>query len=333
LRDLQAAPQVERLLLWDEDPGAAQEAAAILPKAEVWEAPWGEVLEREEIPVVCTLLPNRENGAAVLEAIRAGKHVYSDKPGARTAAEMAQILAACEQTGCHFCPCYPWRVDPMALEIRELIREGALGDPWSCSAAWMTSTAKARGPQHWLFHQEISGGGILSWLGCHWIDLLSFLLDSPVQEVSAIVATRCTEDIDVEDSASLSLRFANGVLGNLRAGYALNPFDGYRPSDLGLTLEGSLGSVIWRADMRSGYELRSAASAVRGCAFREIRARYDDGVRGEGYALAHLTAFLEAARGRGDPPATARDALHVLRVIEAAYRSSRERQHVDVRAD
>jgi len=86
----------------------------------------------------------------------------------------------------------------------------------------VTSQVKSRNPKHWLFDRSISGGGILSWLGGHYIDLLCYVMDADIVSVSAVVDTLSGEDIDVEDVASLSFRFSNGALGRLQAGYQLS---------------------------------------------------------------------------------------------------------------
>ena len=60
----------------------------------------------------------------------------------------------------------------------------------------VTSQVKFRNPKHWLFDRSISGGGILSWLGCHYIDLLCYIMAADITSVSAVVDTLSGEDID-----------------------------------------------------------------------------------------------------------------------------------------
>ena len=70
-----------------------------------------------------------------------------------------------------------------------------------------------------------------------------------ISEVSAIVATRSGESIDVEDTASLSLRFRSGAVGSLHAGYML-PFSGLGymgPSyDTHIAIRGTKGNIVWK---------------------------------------------------------------------------------------
>ncbi|MFQ6099430.1 MAG: Gfo/Idh/MocA family protein, partial [Armatimonadota bacterium] len=193
-----------------------------------------------------------------------------------------------------------------------------------------TSQVSLRGPGHWLFKRSMSGGGILAWLGCHWIDLLSFLMDSRIVAVSAMIATRCGEAIDVEDTASIIMRFDNGCIGALRAGYALKPFHGYDPSDLTITMEGSLGAISWVPERREGYRLRTGHPRFSGISRRTVQVSYDVPKGAMGYAPELMEAFLDAIEHGREPPATAQHALHVLRVLEAAYRSADEHREVEV---
>ncbi len=174
-----------------------------------------------------------------------------------------------------------------------------------------------RGRDSWLFHRDHSAGGILTWLACHWLDLLRHLLGCEVESVMAMVATKTHAAVDVEDTASLILRFGNGAIGTVRAGYSLDPFPGYLDSDLYLQFEGSDGSITWmpRGD-RTGITLRSQKAA------------YGDwtpppaGSTRDGYGGDMLAAFLQAVEVGGEPPATEVDAWRVMQIIEAAYASS-----------
>lgn len=326
---LNNAERISKLLIWDEDPSRAQAAAAGSSKAEVVEdiVP---LVEKRAVDALVVLLPNRDAGPATLKAIEAGLYVYGDKPGARTAAEMRQIVAAADDTGAHFSPCYPWRVDPIANEIKRLIDDGILGEMWAFEAKWITSQVALRGPESWLFHDEMAGGGILAWLGCHWIDLLHYLL-GPATDVAAMVSTQCPEDIDVEDTASVILKLESGAIGTVRAGYAHKPFAGYDDQDTSFSFEGSLGSIYWPTTRREGYRLRTGHSDYAGISRRWINVEHDVDPKAAGYSADLLEAFLTCVEDRTAPPATERDALYVLEVLEAAYQSSREGAHVSLR--
>ena len=100
-----------------------------------------------------------------------------------------------------------------------------------------------RDPQTWYFSQEQAGGGILNWLGCHWLDLMCYMTGADVARVAAIEANVGGHDIDVEDAAAVSLGFDNGMIGSLHAGYFTS---GY--GEISIGLRGSLGLIQWDVD-------------------------------------------------------------------------------------
>lgn len=322
---LEAAPEIERLLIWDEDLELARKAVANSAKAEVVGSA-DELMGDPDIPALVILVTDSQAGALNLRAIKAGKWVYGDKPGAKTAAELKRIVDAAQATGVHFCPCYANRSQPLAREITNLLQRGAIGSIHSFQCAWITSDVLARGPESWLFHSEHSAGGILTWLGCHWIDLLRVMMGSEVVEVMAMTATQTPADVDVEDVANVCLRFDNGAVGMLRAGYLLRVSGGYDNSDMHFQFEGSLGALTWYPKQKpAGYRLRSRNGDFVPAGWqRDIIVDPAPESPRKGYAGDFLAEFLAAVRGEAAPPATEVDAWQVLRVIEAAYQSARE---------
>ncbi|MGC9319204.1 MAG: Gfo/Idh/MocA family protein [Armatimonadota bacterium] len=317
MRDVEALAAVDRVLMAGSE--RAAQIAAQMYKAD-FVGDWDDLMAEGEVQAVMLLTNNRDAGRMTLQAIEAGRSVYGEKPGARTAAEMQAIVEAAEQTGAHFTPCYVRRTFAETRELRRLLGEGAIGDLWSFQANWITSQAQLRGVEHWLFDEELAGGGILYWLGCHWIDTLRFVTCQRISSVCAMTATQ-DERISVEDVACLSVRLEGGAVGTLRCGYLLNPYDDYDDHQLMIAWEGSLGSlshfpkgpVTLRLRTRAGHD-------APGAELREMRI---DERRPGGYACYLLADVVEAASQGREPMVTERDALYVMRVIEAAYEAAR----------
>jgi predicted dehydrogenase len=321
--DVDGHPEIERVILTGSE--EARTVAEGMTKGEYAADAWGDLIADPGVDAVMMLSDNLTAGQRSLEAVQAGKYVYSEKPGARTAEDMAKIVAACAETGAHLVPCYCRRTFPDAREIKRLIETGAIGDLWSFQATWITSTAAARGTGNWFFDNEIAGGGMLYWLGCHWIDQLKFVTGRRVEAVSAMV-TSCNPDITVEDLACLNMRVEGGAIGSLRVGYLRALYDGtYSESDLMTAYEGSRGAITQLAGKTSRVRLHSRAE---GFWYHGEKREMEFEITHAGYATALLTDFLRAARDRTVPLLTADDALYVLRVAEAAYESSRTGREV-----
>ena len=93
------------------------------------------------------------------------------------------------------------RNDPVMLDVKRSVEGGALGDIMAVEARQVTSQVRYRDPSFWLFDKAKAGSGILSWLGCHQIDALCYLLGDSIESVAAMVATKNPFPIDVEDTA------------------------------------------------------------------------------------------------------------------------------------
>ncbi len=312
--DLAASALIDRALVAGTE--QAWSLAREIEKAEFVED-WNAVVADDSVPVLLLLTSNRASGQLALDGVSAGKYVYGEKPGARTAAEMKQIVEACRNSDGQFVPCYVRRTFPETREIRHLLAGGTIGELWSFQANWITSQAELRNAGHWLFDRESAGGGILYWLGCHWIDMLRFVTGEKIIAIQSMTRT-CDPRISVEDVACLVVRLEGGAIGTIRCGFVLNPFDGYDDYQLMTAFEGSMGALSYFPHGQITLRLDSCAEGA-GTEKREMRLeRTSPG----GYALPLLENVVQAAMEQRDPVVTAEDALYVLSIAEAAYRSA-----------
>src|SRR5206468_7323011 len=134
-------------------------------------------------------------------AIGAGKGVFTEKPGARSAAEFQVVLTALEQQSVPFTIAYLNRASPAILQARELYRAGAIGRLTSVELRMVTTQVGMRNPGSWLFRREVVGGGILAWLACHWLDVFRFVTGDEIVRVQAQIATLAGDAVTVGDSA------------------------------------------------------------------------------------------------------------------------------------
>lgn len=321
MRDVEVHPHIDRLLVTGSD--EAREVAAGMDKAQ-FVSDWDTLLAEDDVALIIMLTNNLDAGKLTLEAVECGKHVYGEKPGARTAEQMQRIVGACRRSGVHYTPCYIRRTFPATHELKRLILGGAIGELWSFQANWITWSAQLRGVDQWLFRNDIAGGGILYWLGCHWIDLLRFVTGRRIVSISAMTAIM-DEHISVEDVACLAVRLEGGAIGTIRCGYLLNPWRGrYADYQLMTAYEGSHGSI---AHFPSGAVTVRVLSRAKRCTpqgeLRELR--FDAPTRG-GYAYELLDDVVRAIEEHRAPIVSEEDALYVLQVTEAAYQAARTGQ-------
>ena len=139
----------------------------------------GELLARDDIDALVVSVRN-DVCPMVLEAgIAAGKGSLFEKPGALCADDLRRIMELAKARGLVMGAMFQNRTNPKVVETREARRDGALGTVMAVEGRMVTSQVRYRDPNHWLFRKGMSGSGILSWLGCHHIDLMSYMMEEP----------------------------------------------------------------------------------------------------------------------------------------------------------
>lgn len=331
LETLNQLDEVIRVPLYDPDEEVAREVANRFRKADGVYASLDSLLDRSDATHALLAVRNDLSVPMLVRLIDAGKNVFTEKPTARTAAEFDDVVAALARNPVAFGVAYLNRWHPAIQQMRELYLGQTIGRLTSVELRMVTTQVSLRNPRHWLFQREIAGGGILSWLGCHMIDLLRYVTDEEITSVVAKLAITSGEDITVEDTAAVSFRLSNGALGNLHAGYLLTSgAAGYRGAayDRAIHLRGTHGAITYRFD--EPLVLESIAPAWRGA----TRRTFDFTVpSAPGYGGVHgvdcVRAFLSATP-RDAIPAGPIDALRVLETLDAIYEANRSGNTVDV---
>lgn len=214
------------------------EHAATQAGFEFGTARFADLLEREDIHLINICSPNHLHCEQVIAALEAGKHVYCDKPLATSVREAESMLAAAQaHPGLIHGMAFHMRFIPAVMRARQLVEEGFLGRVYHfrCSYLHAGYTDPLR-PISWRLTAQ-AGGGALSDLGSHAVDLVRSLLG----EVAAVRATTETfvperpvakgaaetAPVEVDDYVALQARMASGALGFLEASrFATGTHDG-----------------------------------------------------------------------------------------------------------
>lgn len=331
LRTLQALSEVAAIFLWDESQTALdQVVAAQGTKVESTYTNLNALLARDDLFFVIAALRNDLGPEIFLRTLRAGKHLLAEKPIGRRAADTQYVIEAAHQAGRHLGVCYQNRTAPAIRMARDLVQQGLLGSLMSVEMRLVTTQVQFRDPQHWLFHQAQAGGGILAWLGCHYIDMLRYITGDEIVAVSAEMATRSGENIDVEDVAALSVRLQSGAIGSLHIGYMLAQSGrGYQNSsgyDTYVGINGQLGRIYWSTNTIPPTQIVVESVHPAWAAAPQRTFAYTPGISlayGGAHGEQFVRDFIGAAQGNGTMWASGDDALQVARVVDAAYESSR----------
>jgi len=331
LETLDQLDEVLRIPLYDPDEAAAHQVATRSHKVDKVYSSLDSLLEQANFTHALVAVPTDQSVATIVRLIGAGKNVFTEKPAARTAAEFEDVIAALAREPVAFGVAYTNRWHPAIQQMRTLYQGQAIGRLASVELRMVTTQVRLRNPRHWLFQREIAGGGILSWLGCHVLDLLRYVTGEEVTSVAAQLATTSGEDITVEDTAAVSFRLSGGAIGSLHAGYLLaSGGTGYRGAskDIAIHLRGTQGALTYR--FGEPLVLESIAPGWRSASSRTFDFTLP---ATPGYGGMHGLDFVRAVLSAApqDPtPAGPVDALRVLEVLDAIYEANHSGTTVDV---
>jgi len=145
-----------------------------------------------------------------MAAMKAGKHVLVEKPLGLSADECRKAVALAEETGLVAGCAYYRRFFPCFEAARQMIGEGALGDVVLVRVIYRSWYAlPAGGPQPWRIVPGLAGGGVLSDVGSHMLDVVIGLFGMP-ETVFARVGT-LSREWAVDDSAAVLMTLPGGA--------------------------------------------------------------------------------------------------------------------------
>lgn len=272
------------------------------------------LLVREERPAMALVSMEAALAPPAIEvALKAGCHVMAEKPACVRLEDFERLHALAKKKGLHLMLALANRLNPEAREARRLIREGMLGRLYGLEAHLIADqTRLTRRAYHntWYAKKARGGGGHLIWLGIHWLDLATFLTESRVSEVAGFAGVVGGQPLDVEDSAAIALKFANGTFGTMTSGYYLDR--GYHSH---IKIWGSHG---WLEIRRHGglplawYSRKEEHPRIH---------RIDEFPGPSGYTP-FVRACVRASAGLEEAPLTSDDSLRALKTVFGCYRAA-----------
>lgn len=261
----------------------------------------GVLLADESIEAVDIVLPIPMLPEVVLQALAAGKHVFSEKPIAQTVAEGQALIAACRPFGDRvWMVGENWRYEEAFQAAARALQAGRIGQPLFCDLSLQLPIKADYMGSTWRNSGELPGGYLLDG-GVHHAAGLRVLLGE-IESVCALT-TAHREDLPPTDTMSAALRFSSGVVGAYLITYAAGSGLGTDAVHIGGS-EGSLrvsrGELVIERDGESERQAFNVLISVR----------------------EELAAFVAAVRDGTPHRNSPQEALQDLAVVEAMLESA-----------
>jgi UDP-N-acetyl-2-amino-2-deoxyglucuronate dehydrogenase len=280
-----------------------------------------EMLRKSEADLVVLCTPSGMHSSQTIEVARAGRHVMTEKPMATRWTDGLQMVRACDEAGVHLFVVKQNRRNATLQLLKKAMEKRRFGRIhmvtinvfWSRPQSYYDS-AKWRGT--W----EFDGGALMN-QASHYVDLVDWLV-GPVESVQAYVAT-LARNIQVEDTATVGVRWRSGALGSINVTMLAFPRN----------YEGSITIIGEKGTARVGGV---AVNEIQHWEFAEPLPE-DEGVRSASYETTSVYGFghplyydnvVNVLRGDAQPETDGREGLRSLELLIASYLSARDGRRV-----
>ncbi|GAA0246218.1 D-xylose 1-dehydrogenase Gfo6 [Haladaptatus pallidirubidus] len=267
----------------------------------------GEANERYDAVYIAT--PNATHLDFAESAVDFGKAILCEKPMEATTARAEKVVKACENAGATLMVGYRMHTNPAVRRMRELVREGFVGDPalvegTMCQNVFETISPD---PNQWRLDADLAGGSALIDLGIYPLNTARFVLDT--DPVSAQGTTNSPHEhfSEVDQHVAFEVEFENGVTSACVASQ-------YAAQRSQFTVVGTEG----RLSLEPAF-------------FGESQLTADFSVEPVDEVAEEFDYFADCLLSGRDPEPDGHHALVDMRTIEAIYESAERGNRVSVR--
>jgi predicted dehydrogenase len=248
------------------------------------------MVHRDDVDVVDISAPQYLHYEIAMEAMRAGKHIFCEKPLAMNLAQAREMYELAEQVGITHYVNHNYRRCPAVRLAKQLIEEGRIGRIFHWRGAYLQSwIVDPSFPLTWHLRKEYAGSGPQGDLNSHSVDLARYLVGD-IKKVVCMTAQFIKErplpdeaasgtfsgtvkgpekgPVTVEDAAFMTVEFANGALGSFEA----TRFATGRKNYNNFEIYGSKGAILFDLERMNELQFFSNEDPAHAQGFRTILA-------------------------------------------------------------
>lgn len=328
-----ANPDTELVALCDVNKEAADKIAAEHNIADVYED-YRDLLTRADLDIINICTPNLYHSEIAVAALKAGKHVFCEKPDAVSPDEAVKMAEAAKESGKVLMVMRNNRFRSVAQFLKAYVENGHMGECYTGRCGWIRRRG-IPGKGGWFTTKELSGGGPLIDLGVHMIDLAVWIMGNPKpvsvsgsvytkfagtelsdSEHSAFGEKRAGGVFDVEDLASGFIRFANSATLQIEFSWASNIEQETRFVELRGT---KAGFSLIDDDLKLFTEIEGTLC--------NIQPQIVKNGHGHGSNIHH---FVDVVLGRNEPIFTPEQGVDMIRILSAIYESAKQGKEIQL---
>jgi UDP-N-acetyl-2-amino-2-deoxyglucuronate dehydrogenase len=273
-----------------------------------------ELLSRDDIDIVCVTTSSGSHAEYCSDAIRAGKHVFVEKPLAVSTQDASALVGMAESHGVTFTSVCQRRFEAHYVSAKKAVDEGKLGkllliealsplhrtQDYYDSAPWRVAAGE--------------GGGALMNQGIHLVDLMLWFGGEP-RTVYGKISTQI-HTIEPEDMATAIVAFENGAMGTVLSTTNIHP--GFPPT---MKIYGERGTIIVEGNSITYWNVPDTAPPDKPDE-ASLEGANDPKVGFENHRD-QLLDFIQAIEEGRNPSATAKDGYHAVKLVNLVYESSK----------
>lgn len=198
-----------------------------------------KALLASDVDAVVVVSPNALHAAMCLDAAKAGKHIFCEKPMALSPEDCRRVRDAVTAAGVKYLIGYHRRLNPLYQHAKGLLDEGKLGNPFMIESDYIHHVPGDWDIWSWLGKERVAGSLFHAGSG-HNVDLLRFF-GGEIVEVSCMrgIYLPRAQQVETEDTAMAIFRFASGALGKVH--FCIGPIT---PFQFNFRLYGTKGTVL-----------------------------------------------------------------------------------------
>jgi predicted dehydrogenase len=176
-----------------------------------------QMADNPDIDVVYIVTPNGLHARDALKGVKAGKHVFSEKPFETTVEKCQQVIEACKKADRMLGVAYRCQFDPNHLECRRLAQEKVFGEIKNIEAGF----SRGINAGEWRLKKDLAGGGPLMDVGIYALQTCRFVSGLEPLDVTAKFGpiTDPVKFAEVEESVEWQMNFPGGLKASCKTNY------------------------------------------------------------------------------------------------------------------